>query len=68
MPITSKSLFVTVICCSILLSACGKKGPLYLPEEPKSQTSSALTQSNHIEYSALLRLLPTETPSQQEKS
>lgn len=37
---------LTVICCLVLISACGQKGPLRLPEQPrptkqKSDTSSS---------------------------
>jgi len=57
-------LFISLILCSILLSACGKKGPLYLPEEPKEASN---TQQSNIESSAL-RLQALENQSQQEKS
>lgn len=57
-------LFISLILCSILLSACGKKSPLYLPEEPKEATN---TQQSSIQSSAL-RLQPLENQSQQEKS
>ena len=57
-------LLISLVLCSILLSACGKKGPLYLPEEPKEANR---TQQSNIQNSAL-RLQPLENQSQQEKS
>ncbi|MBF6057792.1 MULTISPECIES: LPS translocon maturation chaperone LptM [Thiomicrorhabdus] len=33
------SLSVLLICCSLALSACGKKGSLYVEEEPQPATS-----------------------------
>ncbi|MEA1989728.1 MAG: lipoprotein [Pseudomonadota bacterium] len=57
-------LFISLVLCSILLSACGKKGPLYLPEEPKEANS---TQQSSLDSNAL-RIHPLENQSQQEKS
>lgn len=57
-------LLISLVLCSVLLSACGKKGPLYLPEAPKEANSS---QPSSVKSSAL-RLQPLENQSQQEKS
>lgn len=57
-------LLISLVLCSILLSACGKKGPLYLPEEPKEANK---TQQSSMKSSAF-RLQPFENQSQQEKS
>ena len=57
-------LFISLVLCSILLSACGKKGPLYLPQEPK-ETNNTQKQSMN---SSALRLQSLENQSQQEKS
>ena len=57
-------LFISLVLCSILLSACGKKGPLYLPEEPKEAHN---TQQSSTQSSAL-RLQFLENQLQQEKS
>ncbi|WEJ62345.1 LPS translocon maturation chaperone LptM [Thiomicrorhabdus lithotrophica] len=57
-------LFISLVLCSILLSACGKKGPLYLPEEPKEANN---TQQSSLE-SNVLRIQPLENKLQQDKS
>ncbi|MCW8442471.1 lipoprotein [Fluoribacter gormanii] len=31
--------FLFMVCIALLLSACGQKGPLYLPESTKSSVS-----------------------------
>ena len=38
---------VTLSAVSLALSACGQKGPLYLPQDPAAPAASATTSSGH---------------------
>jgi predicted small lipoprotein YifL len=42
---TIKAIFIVLTCIS-LLSACGLRGPLYLPEDETSEQATAETQSD----------------------
>ncbi|HCX86744.1 MAG TPA: hypothetical protein DG761_01825 [Gammaproteobacteria bacterium] len=33
------TLVVTLVCAGLLVSGCGQKGPLYIPETPASEES-----------------------------
>lgn len=62
--IVPKPLLISIVLCAIMLSGCGKKGPLYLPDEPKQQ---ALKTAN-IDMQQALRLQPTQNRLQQDNS
>lgn len=53
------SFIVSLIALSVLLSACGKKGPLYLPDEPTAKKQ----QQANIENHNALRLTPLQEES-----
>lgn len=56
-PINGKSMRVSIIIsgviCMVLLSACGKKGPLYLPDETKANTAKTPNTANTFTHDAL---------------
>ncbi|WP_029408255.1 lipoprotein [Thiomicrorhabdus sp. Milos-T2] len=61
-------LLISIILCSIMLSACGKKGPLYLPDEPKKQAMNTSKVSSINMPQQALRLATIQTRLQQDKS
>jgi len=45
---TTKAIFILLICIS-LLSACGLKGPLYLPQDEATEKPTTETQADDTE-------------------
>lgn len=41
-------IIMSFILCTLLLSACGKKGPLYVPEDTKKSAYLSATQQENL--------------------
>lgn len=56
------SIVITLLACAIALSACGKKGPLYLPDEKRIEQTVHKNDQQH-NTDPTLRLQPLQEAS-----